>query len=208
MTTPGPGWHPDPEGNQQLRYWDGQQWTSATQPMPQPTPSSEPVDPEKLAKDRRRALIGAGVVALLIAAYFGVNALANRKNDNETVAVETTTTTTEAAPTTTTTRVPTPPRNNTVPPPVRTTTTASSFDDETTFTAGLIMIDFPKGDSNEYLIEQGRFVCRQFDKGKSLELIGAALYASNYDWTAEQSGQLIGIAIGAFCPEYKNKLPR
>lgn len=91
MTTPGPGWHPDPEGNQQLRYWDGQQWTSATQPMPQPTPPPAPVDPEKLAKDRKRALIGAGVVAVLIAAYFGVNSLANRKDDAETVAAETTT---------------------------------------------------------------------------------------------------------------------
>ncbi|KSU80747.1 DUF2510 domain-containing protein [Rhodococcus qingshengii] len=112
MTTPGPGWHPDPEGNQQLRYWDGQQWTSATQPMPQPTPSPEPVDPEKLAKDRRRALIGAGVIAVLIAAYFGISNLSSRSDDTETTAAETTTTqaastTTTASAAPTTTRIPT-----------------------------------------------------------------------------------------------------
>ncbi|WP_037235840.1 DUF2510 domain-containing protein [Rhodococcus wratislaviensis] len=30
--TPSPGWHPDPEGTPQLRWWDGTQWTSATKP--------------------------------------------------------------------------------------------------------------------------------------------------------------------------------
>lgn len=41
--TPQPGWHPDPEGKPQLRWWDGQQWTAATQPHPtQPGPVSPP----------------------------------------------------------------------------------------------------------------------------------------------------------------------
>lgn len=36
MTTPPPpGWHRDPEGNNQLRWWDGRQWTSATSSSPQ-----------------------------------------------------------------------------------------------------------------------------------------------------------------------------
>ncbi|WP_124390513.1 DUF2510 domain-containing protein [Rhodococcus wratislaviensis] len=41
--TPQPGWHPDPEGKPQLRWWDGQQWTAATQPLPaHPGPVTQP----------------------------------------------------------------------------------------------------------------------------------------------------------------------
>jgi hypothetical protein len=52
MTTPPPpGWHPDPDGKPQLRWWDGQQWTAETQPHPsQPgpvgTPSPSGFDPK------------------------------------------------------------------------------------------------------------------------------------------------------------------
>ena len=31
-TTPPPGWHPDPSNPQQLRWWDGKQWTNNTHP--------------------------------------------------------------------------------------------------------------------------------------------------------------------------------
>ena len=49
--TPQPGWHPDPEGKPQLRWWDGQQWTAATQPHPAQlgpvgTPSPSGFDPK------------------------------------------------------------------------------------------------------------------------------------------------------------------
>jgi hypothetical protein len=38
MTTPPPpGWHRDPEGNDYLRWWDGQRWTSATSQPSRPT---------------------------------------------------------------------------------------------------------------------------------------------------------------------------
>ncbi|WP_156519234.1 DUF2510 domain-containing protein [Rhodococcus sp. EPR-134] len=44
-----------PESNQQLRYWDGQHWSSATQPTPQQTLASTPpppVAPEKIARGK------------------------------------------------------------------------------------------------------------------------------------------------------------
>ena len=38
-----PGWHPDPRGLPQLRWWDGVQWTSAVHPFP-PESSQAPAD--------------------------------------------------------------------------------------------------------------------------------------------------------------------
>lgn len=91
MTNPAPGWHPDPEGNQQLRYWDGQQWTSATQPMPAPqTPTPET---PKQAKDRKRQLIAIGIVVAAVASIAIFKSIDSSSDDTETAAAETTTTT-------------------------------------------------------------------------------------------------------------------
>ncbi|MBY6385507.1 DUF732 domain-containing protein [Rhodococcus erythropolis] len=212
MTTPGPGWHPDPEGNQQLRYWDGQQWTSATQPPPQPTlppAPPEPIDPEKLAKDRKGALIGAGVVAVLIAAYFGVNALANRKDDAETVAAETTTS--EAAATTTTTVRPTvaaaPPATTSSRVPA-TSNYNPADDPEFLFLGALTLIGFPDT-SDSTALEAGRTACASFRKGEEFMDISLMTYFNGPDsWTPENAGQLVGAAVSAFCPQYKSELPR
>lgn len=64
--TPPPGWHPDPEGTPQLRWWDGTQWTSATKPRalqegPKTPPS--PIDP---AIRRRNNLIAAGLIGIVV----------------------------------------------------------------------------------------------------------------------------------------------
>lgn len=43
---PEPGWYPNPENPQQIRWWDGQQWTDRTEPSPQqgafPPPAGPP----------------------------------------------------------------------------------------------------------------------------------------------------------------------
>jgi hypothetical protein len=103
MNTPPAGWHPDPEGSQQLRYWDGQQWTSATQPMPAaytPTPET----PEQ-AKNRKRQLLAIAIVIVGLFVIVGISKLDLGKDDENTAAAETTTaevaTSTPRAPVTT-----------------------------------------------------------------------------------------------------------
>lgn len=40
-----PGWHPDPSGQQQWRWWDGTRWTDHTwsEPPPPPAPAADPL---------------------------------------------------------------------------------------------------------------------------------------------------------------------
>lgn len=92
MNTPPAGWHPDPEDNKQLRYWDGQQWTSATQPMPTPQPTELPPETPEAAKKRKQQLIAAGVIIAVIASIAIFNSIDFGKGDTETAAAETTTT--------------------------------------------------------------------------------------------------------------------
>lgn len=101
MSTPPAGWHPDPEDNKQIRYWDGQQWTSATQPMPAaqtPTPET----PEQ-KKDRKRQLIAIGIIVAVVASIAIFKSIDFSSDDTETAAAAETTTT-QAARTTTTAR--------------------------------------------------------------------------------------------------------
>ena len=37
-----PGWHPDPSGQQQWRWWDGTRWTDHTWSDPPPPPAADP----------------------------------------------------------------------------------------------------------------------------------------------------------------------
>jgi len=40
-----PGWHPDPSGQQEWRWWDGTRWTDHTwsEPPPPPAPAADPL---------------------------------------------------------------------------------------------------------------------------------------------------------------------
>jgi hypothetical protein len=40
MSELAPGWHPDPDGGDELRWWDGDEWTEDTMPAPAATPSA------------------------------------------------------------------------------------------------------------------------------------------------------------------------
>lgn len=67
MSTTPAGWHPQPDGRR--RYWDGQQWTEHF--APGTTQAAAPVHPAPQAARswyaKKRVLIPAGIVALLIA---------------------------------------------------------------------------------------------------------------------------------------------
>lgn len=45
QSAPPPGWYPDPSGGPYGRWWDGQQWADATQPLPQQAPPPPAVPP-------------------------------------------------------------------------------------------------------------------------------------------------------------------
>jgi len=75
------GWHPDPSGEPQERYWDGERWTSETRPYPAPGDSRratqlnattpEPHGPSSSVRGKTIALVGL-VVVLLAAGVGGV----------------------------------------------------------------------------------------------------------------------------------------
>ncbi|WP_397517782.1 DUF2510 domain-containing protein [Rhodococcus oxybenzonivorans] len=131
MTTPTPpaGWHPDPEGGSQLRWWDGKQWTSATKPraiQEGPKDPPPPIDP-KVRK--RNNLIAVGVIAAAVAVWGGVSAVGSDEEEStasSTIDTTTETTTASATPTTTTRApAPTPASTRPTPPPITPTTRAT-----------------------------------------------------------------------------------
>ncbi len=103
VTTPTPsaGWHPDPEGKPQLRWWDGKQWTSATKAIPNRGggPTTPPVDP---AARKRGNKIAAGVIGVIVLAFVAFGIFGGDSEDDTASAAEVTTTKAPAAAVTTT----------------------------------------------------------------------------------------------------------
>ncbi|MFC9555591.1 DUF2510 domain-containing protein [Rhodococcus sp. NPDC056960] len=80
--TPPPGWHPDPEGRPQLRWWDGRQWTSATKPnaiQEGPKSPPPPIDPKAR---KRNNLIAVGVIATTAAILIGFGIFGSNEKDS------------------------------------------------------------------------------------------------------------------------------
>jgi hypothetical protein len=92
-------------------------------------------------------------------------------------------------------------------PPEPTTVPGSSMADaENTFTAAIVT-DFRRSDDPSDLIRTAKLACVNLLGGKSVEETGLRIQAVHPEWSTEESGALVGMAIGAFCPDQKYKLP-
>ena len=56
MTLPPAGWHPNPENDQELRYWDGSSWTEHTAPVASKSPGAKTEKPSKTPEPVDNAL--------------------------------------------------------------------------------------------------------------------------------------------------------
>lgn len=79
---PPPGWHPDPSGTGQLRYWDGAAWTShvapdpavagaTAQPAPAPQGSGLPAAAAPRTRTSRATWVVLALTAIVVAAAIG-----------------------------------------------------------------------------------------------------------------------------------------
>lgn len=127
MSTPPAGWHPDPHDPNQLRWWDGTQWTSAThprqQPAPAPEPGPEPTKPPVTPEQKKATLrLGIGVAAALALVLGLIAVTSGDDKDTEQRADDRTSNATST--TQTTTAVAAPPRSPTAPRPTATATSS------------------------------------------------------------------------------------
>lgn len=68
MTTPAPGWYPDPAGRPQLRWWDGGAWSAAAPAATSPlygTASPGPVAPPRGSSSGGNPLVAANKNSLI-----------------------------------------------------------------------------------------------------------------------------------------------
>ncbi|MCZ4279020.1 Ltp family lipoprotein [Rhodococcoides yunnanense] len=128
MTMPA-GWFADPEGSGQLRWWDGQQWTSSLQPPPYSAQTPNDQQPGGPPSKKWPWVVG-GVVGILV--FIGIiGALGSGDDTSDVASVQETTAraTTERVPVTSTTSVPSTTATASLvpaPPPLNTETVAQA----------------------------------------------------------------------------------
>lgn len=94
-TPPQANWYDDPDNDQQLRWWDGQQWTEYTLPKqqhhtePAPVATAPQASPSQSKKTVLIAAATAGVLLLTTGVGFGAYFLVSNSGDDENIAAGT-----------------------------------------------------------------------------------------------------------------------
>ena len=77
MSNPVQGWYADPEGSDQLRWWDGTQWSDQFRPAPTGNEAASDTHPQPaIAQPPASQLITTGILVLLTFFFIAGAALA------------------------------------------------------------------------------------------------------------------------------------
>jgi endonuclease YncB( thermonuclease family) len=75
MSTPQPGWYPDPQDpTKRIRFWDGTQWTAQNRPDPFYSPAASTDDPRRRIWFARHKVLTAVLATILVFVFAGIAA--------------------------------------------------------------------------------------------------------------------------------------